>query len=466
MTTEQALWFQRWESLDNTISILEDRYESFVNEDSSRRENTLFTLLVQLRKFAAGQFRFFHDGFYTKQIVDLAPIPDTRDFALPEYITGHTIEAHILHNTLHQIAEDTIVIQRASEQRLIAQLGLDAEISGRENILLTLIDVDKLALTALRMVDTYLKNPQQSALNHPRQTALTYFRRSANVRVIPYAPVAMIGIPITAVGMNRGIGVTEDLLAIPHEVAHHLYWNGWAASGRRIYTEVAACVTDNPVIHWTEEIFADVIGCLIGGPAVARSFVELQLTSIAAEFHRIEDPHPTPALRPLIYAYTLERMGATTSAAAVQDVWQARLETRKTFVNRRSLFAAYQIVDDLLKIIDPNNMPAWLRWSEDGAYETLYANFESRIPGLVDSVRDEDLDPDDLNVQTDWRERMAEIAGKPELNNLPENWTSLTDVDDVPETSAIPIDATTWLRVYDAGGWITAGPNGGNPSMK
>lgn len=464
MTTEQALWQRRWQALDHTLELLEERYESFTLEDSSRRENTLFTLLIQLRKFAEGQFHFFHDGFYTKRFVDLAPIPDQRDFALPQYITGHPIEAHVLHNTLHQIAEDIVVIQRASEQRMIAEIGA-AQPVPRGNIITPLVNADKVALNALRMVEDYLKAPQETAFGNQKQTVLTYFRRSANVRVIPYAPVAMIGIPITAVGIDQGIGVIEDLLAIPHEMAHHLYWNGWADSGQRIYAALASHVIDNPVSHWLEEIFADVVGCLIAGPAAARSFIELQLTEIAAEFHHTDDPHPTPALRPLIYAYTLEQMGATVSAAAIREVWQSQLEQRMAFVNRELLFASYQIVDAVLSIIDQNRMSSWLRWSEDGAYDELYANFAERIPSLMSGVRDEDLDPDDLNIQSGWHERVVELAGQPELSALPERWARATGAEEGAESNAIAVAAAAWLSVYDAGGWITAGPQGGNGSI-
>ena len=459
MTTEQSLWLRRWQALDNTIDLLEERYKSFTLESSSRRENTLFTLIVQLREFAAGQFHFFHDGFYKKQFVDLAPIPDTRTFTFPQYITRHSIEAHVLHNTLRQIAEDTIVIQRASEQRMMAQLAAEAGVMGRENILSALEDVDKLALAALQMVDKYLKDPQQTEDKHPKQTALTYFRRSADVRVIPYAPVVMIGIPVTAVGLHRGMGVAEDLLAIPHEVAHHLYWNGRAKSGQRIPVELLARITNNLASHWLEEIFADVVGCLIGGPAVARSFIDLQLTSIGADFVHIHDPHPTPALRPLLYAYALEKMGFVNSATAVRGVWQQHLDARMTFVNRALLFAAFKIVDAVLDVIDKNNLSPWLRWSSDEVeYEMLYEHFAGRIQGLVQSVSDADLDPEDMNIQTSWLDLAMELSAQPQLQNLPAGWTNPENMGGVAGFNPIPLEAAAWLRIYDFGGWITAGP--------
>ena len=49
--------------------------------------------------------------------------------------------------------------------------------------------------------------------------ALTYLQKSYETRVIPYAEVCLIGIPFTSVRL------TEDLLAIPHEVGHYVFWN-------------------------------------------------------------------------------------------------------------------------------------------------------------------------------------------------------------------------------------------------
>ena len=457
MSTEQILWHRRWQALDHNIATLLDRYESFMREDSTRRENTIFEVLLQLQKFAAGQFRFFHDGFYTKTFVDLAAIPDDRDFAFPQFITGHSIERHVLHNTLQQIAEDALVIQRASEQRLLSIMGATIGLAGGEQISLTLAGVDKLAFIALRMVGYYLANKQQ--------TALTYFRRSASVRVIPYAPVAMIGIPITSLGLNSGMGVAEDLLAIPHEVAHHLYWNGQLPDGSRIRTAILARMKENPASHWVEEIFADVVGCLIGGPAVARSFLDLQLTAIAADFVHIQDPHPTPALRPLIYAYALEKMGFTKNAAAVRSVWQTHLNERMTFVNRELLFAAFQIVDHVLDVIDQEQLLAELRWSNDDvAYDTLYDYFAERIPDLVGDVTDADLDPEDLKIQTTWLDLATELSARPELHHLPAGWVAPEKVSAATNFTAIPMAAAEWLRIYNFGGWITAGPGGGNVS--
>ena len=461
MTTEQNLWSRRWASLNKTLLALQMQYEHFQNESDALRENTIFQLLLHLQRFGAAQFRFFHDGFFTKQFVDLQAIPDEQTFDFPHYITGHSIEQHVLHNILRQIAADMEVIQRASQQRFaVAETppstpSLEAAPDAAQ-FRITLITVDKLALTALRMFHGYLENDNQ--------TALTYFRRSANVRVIPYAPVALIGIPVTVAGIGEESDVVEDLLTIPHEVAHHIYWNG-RIDGQRIHAALAEMTANSPVAHWCEEIFADVVGCLIGGPAVARSFIELELTSIGHEFVHADRHHPMPALRPLLYAYTLEKMkNFPNSAAEIRAIWQDQLKERQIFVNRELLYAGYQLVDNILAVMN-KEIPHWLLWSEDVAYADLYENFRGRIQELVQTVPDEGpLDPADLQIQTNWFDLVKELAENASLDDLENHWEEMAGGESESGGTSIKVDAEEWLRIYDFGGWITAGPGAGHIS--
>lgn len=459
MTSARTVWERRWISIHNTLEILLKRYEEFLQEGESRRENTIFELLLQVQRFGSGQFYFFHDGFYTKQFVDLLPIPDAQEFPNPSYITGYPIEEHILANTLAQITEDLVVVQRASEQRLIAMQRAEQGHEERESIISTLVQVDKLAHSALRMLHVYLESPNE--------VALTYFRKSANVRVIPYAPVALIGIPTTAVGLDGQIGVVEDLLAIPHEVAHHVYWNGKADSGASLQAELAARTQYSPVAHWTEEIFADVVGCLVGGPVVARSFIDLMVTNIGTAFDHSHDPHPSPAIRPFLYARTLDAMGMSTIADEVRGVWRDVLDARSTFPNRAHLYAAYEVVDSVLAIIDHEDLAHWLRWSEEAAYDELYSNLDSRFAELADQVSEEELDPQSSGELPSWQEIAARLLQNDDLDTLPEDWAvqlSSAEPSSAGQSSgsALQISAYDWLKIFDFDGWIAAGPGGAN----
>ena len=91
-------------------------------------------------------------------------------------------------------------------------LGVEKGGVGQQAIFFTLEDVDKLTYAGLKMLRPYLSTEETF-------TVLTYFRRSANVRVLPYAPVALIGVPLTGIGLSTEGGVSTDLLAIPHRWA-------------------------------------------------------------------------------------------------------------------------------------------------------------------------------------------------------------------------------------------------------
>ena len=146
-------------------------------------------------------------------------------------------------------------------------------------------------------------------------SAITYHRQTATSRVVPYAPVALIGVPVTS------LLETRDLLGIPHEFGHYLYWNRLRQEGERNLRDNWICDdtfrtaiddlpldANDPVRTWEEEIFADVVGCMIGGPVAALSLQDLQRTVSYEAFFSREGVHPTPAIRPLICLAALEAM--------------------------------------------------------------------------------------------------------------------------------------------------------------
>jgi hypothetical protein len=143
---------------------------------------------------------------------------------------------------------------------------------------------------------------------------ITYFQKNVSIRVIPYASVALIGIPYTT------INASKDFLAIPHEVGHYLYWKG-IVNGHTIQQELSISVPKNPAwcFDWLEETFADVYGCLIAGPTIALSFQDLQLRRTPKEFIKNDEEHPVPILRPNIYNKVLK---------GYFGIWGSKLDVR------------------------------------------------------------------------------------------------------------------------------------------
>ena len=63
-----------------------------------------------------------------------------------------------------------------------------------------------------------------------------------------------------------------------------------------------------------------------------------------------------------------------------------------------------------------------------------------------------------MKIQTSWLDLAMELSAQPQLQNLPAGWTDPANIGGAAGFSAIPLDAAAWLRIYDFGGWITAGP--------
>ncbi len=114
-------------------------------------------------------------------------------------------EEFVIGRLLRQIAADFTIIQRAYHIRLM----------GTENERIALAQADILANQALKLA-------KNSDLINDDTTVLTYFNKTALVRVIPYAPVALIGIPVTCVGWKDNF---SNFMAIPHEIGHYVYWH-------------------------------------------------------------------------------------------------------------------------------------------------------------------------------------------------------------------------------------------------
>ncbi|MCB0138670.1 MAG: hypothetical protein KDE50_02055 [Caldilineaceae bacterium] len=464
MTTTPTLWQRRLASMENTLGILMDRYRA--ESEGSRREQTMEMLFINLFNFARNQFCFFHDGLITKQTVNLLPIVDQPTSEFHHYNIGYPIDDHVLGTTLNQIAEDTVVLQRAAEQRDVSNfnLALEASSNAEQAIYFTLADIDKLTFAGQQMLARYLP-AEKSA------TVVTYFRRSANVRVIPYAPVALIGVPMTAVGLSNGTGVTEDLLAIPHELGHHLYWNGSADGSversKRFSQTIPPLLHGSPVAHWAEELFCDVIGCIVGGPATARSFLEMQLTEIGSHFTDSRGSHPTPELRPYVYAQILEMMGLTTSASSVRHKWDSVLEERRVYADRTMLFAANTAVEQIIGQLtsDPFSLVNERQWSVDLSYEELYENFAERVAGFIQATSIAQIDePPAFETMQDWRKLGDRLLKSDRLSNLSEQWANQFVSPSEDTSSGTPLEFTPddWLTVFDFDGWTTEGPRVGH----
>ncbi|GMT98327.1 hypothetical protein KH5H1_24460 [Corallococcus caeni] len=145
-------------------------------------------------------------------------------------------------------------------------------------------------------------------------------------------PFPLIRVPYERVEAPWGMGV------ILHEIGHNLQ----ADLGIWQETEVALQrrvlhATGNPWLtrlwgRWHKEIFADLMACLLGGPASVHSMKDFLAypPSRVLTFHPLS-AHPTPFLRVFIQAEMLRRMGFQRQAHEVCGNWNRLYRSRLPF---------------------------------------------------------------------------------------------------------------------------------------
>jgi hypothetical protein len=280
-----SVWEERWQALSQTLADLASYYDGLPSD--FHRKKTLSHLVTHLQAFGDKQFNFFLKGF----------IPQIKPILLP---SGVFQPEYVFSATLDQISHDLEVIQRAANARLPI---------CPKRMRDTLDIADKLAWK-------YLKPALDANLVEEGTTVLTYFQKSPSIRLIPYAPVALIGIPPTAILRSRenttdDTLVAQDLLTTAHEVGHYVYRHG-TFNGKPIYRELADRINNiHPECkHWLEEICADTFCLLSGGAVTALSSQDLALHYYSlTEFFKDDGEHPPPKWRPYIYVKVLKEKG-------------------------------------------------------------------------------------------------------------------------------------------------------------
>ncbi len=371
------IWRRRGDALQQTI---QQTIEQLQEQTTVERQPTLLATLAALQAFGRSQLDFFLNGFGPADTADRPHIhlePSTT--YPPEYA---------LRSTVDQIAYDLDVMRRAYQQRLS---GVATPAMQR-----TLAKADTLAQRALEPAI------QQGIIENT--TVITYFQKAVNVRIIPYAPVAFIGLPLSTLTVNR------DLLAIPHEVGHYVFRHGKTQSGEyrgsRFAATLAYKLQQFPAWSqaWLEEIFADLYGAAVGGPIMALGFEDLVSDDPVAEFVHDDGEHPIAALRPEIYYASFAELGMDDALiTAMQRRWQRWVANRNmpaeftTATGERiALSEALTTVQQIVKAMltdDLQQLPVQPRqWSGrlTGTEPTqLYTKFDRKVARLPEHTATE-----------------------------------------------------------------------------
>ncbi|XXF77670.1 hypothetical protein P2318_32150 [Myxococcaceae bacterium GXIMD 01537] len=135
-------------------------------------------------------------------------------------------------------------------------------------------------------------------------------------------PFPLIRVPYERIEAPWGMGV------VLHEIGHNLQadlgiWNETqAALQRRVLGVTRDAWLTRIWGRWHKEIFADLVACLLGGPASVQSmkdFLAYPPTRVLT-FQPLS-VHPTPYVRVLIQAEMLRRMGFPERGRTVRDNW-------------------------------------------------------------------------------------------------------------------------------------------------
>ncbi|MEM7115037.1 MAG: hypothetical protein AAF614_21545 [Chloroflexota bacterium] len=244
-----------------------------------------------------------------------------------------------------------------------------------------LIYADFLAKEALAPANKYVQYNVQDDPVHwgdekVRIDVITYFAEDTRIRSLPYYPdVILLGIPF-AVGhfqewelgyydnafdqeTDPALPLAEsealpfeatipwELLMIPHEIGHYVYWNGRLLneddeSSKSFERDIVDKLTkpkseeglgldaNSWQIHWLEELFCDVYSCLIMGPLAVLGLQAIIADSEPSSLFHNNGFHPISGLRPLIANRILERADATAFPNAIEQLkgqWKAYLSS-------------------------------------------------------------------------------------------------------------------------------------------
>lgn len=116
--------------------------------------------------------------------------------------------------------------------------------------------------------------------------------------------------------------------AVLHEVSHNLHNDLGLATAvprgiaRRLLAEGLPRAVAAVWVRWNREIFADLSGLLLGGPAVVGSLLDVIGRAPGTVLSYVpRAPHPTPYLRALLSFELLSRMGFPAAAERYRRLW-------------------------------------------------------------------------------------------------------------------------------------------------
>lgn len=192
-----------------------------------------------------------------------------------------------------------------------------------------LLAIDRIALDCYQAVYTGLGKMRSIPTPPPFSYMETGFTPATFRRGIPLSrlgqwlnPFPVIQLPLHRLASPWTLGAVHH--AASHNLQHDLEL--WEEVPRRIQRRLQQAGMEPEVwqtwAQWHKEIWADLCGLLLGGPAMVSSLMDVVARSPrTALFYKPDAVHPTPYLRIFISLELLRRMGFPRESAVIRRLW-------------------------------------------------------------------------------------------------------------------------------------------------
>lgn len=409
--------------------------------------NYCVDLLVALATFTSDGFTFFMEGYYVN-----------KDLLISKDVPPRTI----MRTLVDQVSFDLSVIQHAINQRR-------RHVDGRPMVQgQTLAMADQLAQMTvdLAIYANYL--PQDTRM-------ITYLAKSLRSRLVPYSPTLLISIPYSA--LHSGKHPSRNFLAIPHEIGHHLYWNGVHPESKTPMRNhllkkaaEAGIKSGDWRLNWLEEMFADAYALVLFGPVIVLDFQDMLDDDMSEHFREDTDKHPIPEIRPFIQTKILRQLTDQTGAAFYSHECDQLDKNWKTWIKKHPLQTSYPLIghpqpilgqailDDLAPLITvildtlADILPD----------EKVYVGMEGSndVSKLFDEFQGYEMPDDDLELVNLFLDGQATDE---QIETIFFNSAEISFKDHVAaETNKKPdtIKTAEWMQLLRSHGWSSEGPMG------
>jgi len=193
-----------------------------------------------------------------------------------------------------------------------------------------LMATDRIALDCYQAIYTGLGAPRSIPSPPPFSYMATGFTPSTFRRGVPLSRLGDLANPFPIIQLPYHRLVNPWTLgAVHHEVSHNIQndlglWNVVPVRLRqRLIQEGLPPAVAAVWARWHKEIWADLCGLLLGGPAVVASLVDVVGGSPRITLrYNATGVHPTSYLRTLISVELLRRMGFVREASNFRQMWQ------------------------------------------------------------------------------------------------------------------------------------------------